>query len=73
MLSAALTLDTLGERYGLLPSEVLMRGNTLDIQILDIALAYHDHQERRARGEAPRYTQEELKAIMGKHRSAVNG
>ena len=32
----------MGERYGLLPSEVLARGTTQDIYIYDVALSYQE-------------------------------
>jgi hypothetical protein len=64
-----LTLDTLGERYGLLPSEVLARGNTLDIMIMDTSLTYRDYQQRKAQGKvATDYTTEELQSMLNKTR-----
>ena len=44
-------LDALGERYGLLPSEVLARGSTFDLRTYDIALT---HKTREI--ETKRYT-----------------
>ena len=32
-----LTLDNMAERYSLLPSEVLARANTLDLEIIDVS------------------------------------
>lgn len=64
-----LTLDTLGERYGRLPSEVLARGSTLDIYIMDAALTYRDYQQKKSSGQyAGQHTTDELKTIMAKAR-----
>lgn len=73
MLSAALTLDTIADRYGLLPSEVLGRATTLDVAVLDIAMSYHDYKNRLAKGETPNYDQADLQAIMDRHRGARGG
>lgn len=64
-----LTLDTLGERYGMLPSEVLARGSTLDISVMDAALSYHDYQTKRSQGKyAGQETTEELQEMLRKSR-----
>jgi hypothetical protein len=64
-----LTLDTLGERYGRLPSEVLAHGSTLDIYIMDAAMTYRDYQTKKANGKyADQHTTGELKEIMAKAR-----
>jgi hypothetical protein len=64
-----LTLDTLGERYGRLPSEVLAQGSTLDIFIMDAALTYRDYQQKKSQNQyADQHTTSELKDIMAKAR-----
>jgi hypothetical protein len=66
-----LTLDTLGERYGRLPSEVLAQGSTLDIYIMDAAITYRDYVQKKSEGKyAAQHTTDELQAIMAK---AKNG
>jgi hypothetical protein len=45
-------LDSLASRYHLLPSEVLRRGDTLDILVLDTALQWHHMKEQEARAKA---------------------
>lgn len=58
-------IDSIAERYGLLPSEVLARATTLDLHIVDAALSYRSYQQRRAQGEvADEYTTEELSQMM---------
>ena len=43
-----LQLDSLGKRYGLLPSEVLERGNTFDLYIMDCALSFENFHHKKA-------------------------
>jgi len=67
-----LLIDTLANRYHCLPSEIVARGDTLDVYIITKALeirAYHDQKaEAKASGKVlpmrKQYTQEELKAIV---------
>ena len=65
-----LQVDGLGKRYGMLPSEVLARGNTFDLYIMDCALTFENYHNKKAanggRPPVPDYTQEELMAIMNK-------
>ena len=42
-------LDTMAQRYGCLPSSILARGDTLDINIMTRAISWHN--ERHARSE----------------------
>jgi hypothetical protein len=43
-----LMLDTLGQRYGCLPSEILAKGDSIDIKIMTTSIAWHNERERRA-------------------------
>lgn len=65
-----LQLDGLGKRYGMLPSEVLARGNTFDLYIMDCALTFeHFHHEKAMNnGKVPaqNYDVEMLKRINDK-------
>jgi hypothetical protein len=64
-----LTIDTLAERYGMLPSMVLAQGSTLDIYIMDAALSYHDYKSKKANGKyAGQESSEELAALLRKSR-----
>tara|TARA_R110002012_G_scaffold316600_1_gene531750 strand:+ start:379 stop:588 length:210 start_codon:yes stop_codon:yes gene_type:complete len=68
-------LDALGERYGLLPSEVLGKANTFDLNVYDITTKYHNKQQRKQAGTYDineEYTQEELQSIMDKARGNKN-
>ena len=44
-------LDALGTRYHLLPSEVLARSDTLDVLVMDTAMAWEKYQEELARAK----------------------
>lgn len=64
-------IDTMAERYGLLPSEVMQRASTFDIFVVDAALGYRRYLEDKANGKtegfsAESYSLEELKEL---HRS----
>lgn len=37
-------LDSLAERYGILPSQLLKQADTLDIFVFDTAVSYHNHK-----------------------------
>ena len=41
-------VDTLSERYGMLPSEVIRRANTFDVFIADTAIGYRNAVQERA-------------------------
>lgn len=41
-------IDTLGKRYGLLPSEILNRGDTFDLFIMDAALTFEQYHHKKA-------------------------
>lgn len=56
----AVTLDSLGKRYSLLPSEVLLKATTFDLEVLDIALTYERYRQDMASGVTPEYRQEDL-------------
>ena len=65
-----LQIDSLGKRYGLLPSEVLQRGNTFDLYIMDCALTFEHFHHKKAmnNGKVPTdyYDIEALKKINEK-------
>lgn len=47
-LNLVLVIDTLGKRYGMLPSQVMREANTFDIFIMDAAITYENHQHEKA-------------------------
>lgn len=62
-----LQVDSLGKRYGLLPSEVLERGNTFDLYIMDCALTFESYHHKKSmnKGKIPTdaYSVEQLQNI----------
>lgn len=61
-----LMIDTLADRYKMLPSEVMDRGTTFDLYIMDAAISYHNHQARKDAGKPPELTQEEMLEMIKK-------
>ncbi len=47
-LNMVLVIDTLGKRYGMLPSEVMTKANTFDIFIMDAAITYENHVHQKS-------------------------
>jgi hypothetical protein len=64
-LSVALTLDTIAQRYGLLPSTVLNTADTIDLWVMDVALSWHQREMNVKNGKvADNYSQEQLQELM---------
>ena len=61
-----LSIDAIGKRYSLLPSEVLDRASTFDLVVIDAALGYEKYIQDKADGkkEAPKLSQEEMMKMM---------
>jgi hypothetical protein len=59
-------IDTLSERYGILPSEVMTRANTFDVFVADTAIGYRNIIQERASNpnKIPDYKQEDLLKIL---------
>lgn len=62
-----LQIDSLGKRYGLLPSEVLARANSFDLYIMDCSLSFenfhHRKQMNKGKVDPKDYDVEALKRI----------
>lgn len=52
-------IDTMAERYGLLPSEVVKRANTFDVFVADTAIGYRNYLTDKANGKTAQYNPEE--------------
>jgi hypothetical protein len=67
-----LMIDSLGKRYGMLPSEVLSRGTTFDLYIMDASLTFENyhHKKQMNNGNEPieNYSEEDLLAIFNKNK-----
>ena len=57
-----LSIDAIGKRYSLLPSEVMTKASTFDLVVLDAALGFQTYMQDKAEGkkEAPKLSQEEM-------------
>jgi hypothetical protein len=65
-------IDTLGERYGRLPSEVIRAATTFDVFVADTAIAYRNAQMDRANGnnqlDPSKYSEEDLLKVLKESR-----
>lgn len=48
-------IDTLAERYGKLPTEVIRQASTFDVFIADTAIGYRNAKQAQASGNTPEY------------------
>jgi hypothetical protein len=73
-MSMLLSIDALGKRYSLLPSEVMVKASTFDLVVLDAALGYQTYIQDRAEGKktTPKLSQEEMMAAMERVRKDGN-
>lgn len=49
-----LTVDNIAHRYKMLPSEVLEKGTSFDLYVIDISSRYQAYQHDKAEGNAPK-------------------
>lgn len=61
-------IDTMAERYGILPSEVMGRATTFDLFICDTAIGYRNMVTDRASGRTPQAPQMTVDQLMEYHR-----
>lgn len=63
-------IDTLGERYGKLPSEIIRQANTFDVFIADTAIGYRNAAQEKAMngGKTPfdpaKVSEEEMMQVL---------
>jgi hypothetical protein len=50
-MSLILSIDMMGKRYGLLPSEVIARATTFDLVIMDASVGYQAEMDRQSRSD----------------------
>lgn len=74
-----LMLDGLGQRYSLLPSEVMQRADTLDLYVMDSALAWQRYCEEMAEAKskglpspAPKLSESEMLKMMERVKNEVH-
>lgn len=64
-------IDTMADRYKMLPSEVMNRASTFDIYVMDAALSYQNYQRKKQEGKlAEELSTDELQEMMRKARGA---
>jgi hypothetical protein len=67
-----LTIDGLGKRYGMLPSEVLNRSNTFDLYIMDAAMTFENYHHKKQMNNGmdpiPDFTPDELMTLFNKNK-----
>ena len=65
-----LMIDTMAERYKLLPSEIVNRGSTFDLYVMDAAMSYHNYQHNKAQNKVDpnSYTHDEMLEMIRKAR-----
>jgi hypothetical protein len=57
----------MAKHYGVLPSDVINRATTFDLQVYDVSLTWEQHQRDEANGNGgTQYSQEQLLEIIGK-------
>ena len=66
-------IDTLSERYGMLPSEVITRANTFDVFIADTAIGYRNAVQERAMSGDKKPVAEYKQTDLQKMLERVNG
>ena len=73
-MSMLLSIDAIGKRYSLLPSEVMEKASTFDLVVLDAALGYQNYMQDKAEGkkQIPKLSQEEMMAAMERVRKDGN-
>tara|TARA_R100000951_G_scaffold113131_1_gene114570 strand:- start:309 stop:503 length:195 start_codon:yes stop_codon:yes gene_type:complete len=63
-------LDSLAERYGILPSQLLKDADTLDLFVFDTAVTYHNYKHQKENGTAvDRFDTSTLEKMVGQVRS----
>ena len=68
-MTSIMQIDSIGKRYGMLPSQVIKNADTFDLYIMDAAMSFENyHNKKQSTGKAPipQYTQDELLEMMGK-------
>lgn len=65
-------IDSIGKRYGLLPSETMARASTFDLFIMDAALTYENYLREQGDADVNKpkqtLTQDQMRAMLEKVR-----
>jgi hypothetical protein len=60
----AIMLDALGERYGMLPSELLDKANTFDLWVYDVSVSWINSRHDKQNGKPGQYDEGDLRKRM---------
>jgi len=63
-------IDSMAERYAMLPSQVMRTASTFDLFIYDTAVGYRNLLQRRANGEPDDVPEKTLLEILEKNRDS---
>ncbi len=63
-----LTLDNLGKRYGMLPSQIIKQANTFDLVVMDAAMTM-EQERNRDKSTPPNIPESELVKIWENNRA----
>lgn len=63
-------LDSLAERYGILPSQLLRDADTLDLFVFDTSITYQNYKQNKENGKPEdRFDTSTLEKMIGQVRS----
>ena len=62
-----ITLDNMGKRYGMLPSQIITQASTFDLVVMDAAMSFEQHANRDP-NTPPDVAEEDLLKIMERAR-----
>lgn len=67
-------LDFVAKRYGMLPSQVMKLGDSIDVRVATLGVGYESHQRNKSNRPVDNkgYTTEQLQKMMKNVRSAHN-
>jgi len=65
-MNAIISIDTMSQRYGILPSELLQRATTFDLFVCNTSIRYQQNKENESQGKFDHYSEEELMAIRNR-------
>lgn len=60
-------LDAMAKRYGVLPSHLILEGDTFDLMVMDVAIGWEGHMQNRHKGtDQNDYNTENLQEVMNR-------
>jgi len=62
-------MDSLAQRYSVLPSMLLEKGDTFDLLCMDVATTYQMHKQKNTQDPGQLYDPKDLQAKMDKVRN----